>query len=798
MSENSDQYSKKMQVPSGNISSGNSEEFRRNAQLLEESQAIAKVGGWELDIATGHLYWTAETYRIHDTSPSEFNPTVDSGVSYFLPDSKIQITEALELAMTKGVGYDLYLETYTTKGRKIDVRTTCVVTLLHGKPIKLTGIFQDITESKKKEKEIQVSQVKFKNSFDASPIPFALNDGEGNITNLNASFIHTFGYTLSDIPTLNDWWPLAYPDVEYRNYVTHLWKIRLNAMIQNGSPFEPIELNIYCKDGSTKVVLGSAAMLENSLHGLHQVILFDITERKRSEMELENIHRRLQLATDAANIGIWEYSINDGALIWDDHMYSLYGVTKNKFTGTYEAWRSGLHEEDREESEKALASAIANQTNLNTEFRVVWPDKSVHHIRAFGQLIIDAGGKPIKMIGANYDITDRKQAELKLKEAKEKAEESDRLKSAFLANMSHEIRTPMNGILGFANLLQKKVNPEKEKEYLSMIQKSGDRMLNIINDIVSISQIEAGEIKVTLSPTNINEQLEFIRSFFEPEANEKGIQLEITSVLPTSKSTVITDREKVYGTLVNLVKNAVKFTSIGTIELGCREKTKEAELEFFVKDMGIGISNDSLNFIFDRFRQAHESTTRNYEGAGLGLAISKAQIEKLGGKIWVESEMGKGSVFHFTIPCVRELEIKKGKSINDEQSRFHDKSQSNRSYKIVIAEDDSLSAVYLKTILSINNNNILHASTGTEAVNLVRNNPDTDLVLMDISMPELNGYDATKQIRQFNQSVPIIIQSGYVFEDVVMKAEEVGCNDFITKPIDENILLRLVVKYGGK
>jgi signal transduction histidine kinase len=236
-----------------------------------------------------------------------------------------------------------------------------------------------------------------------------------------------------------------------------------------------------------------------------------------------------------------------------------------------------------------------------------------------------------------------------LRKAKEKAEESDKLKLAFLANMSHEIRTPMNGIMGFTELLKEPGLTENDrKHFLDIIEQSGERMLNLINDIVNISRIESGQMDVYCSKTDINEQIGYIYSFFKHEAEEKGIQLIVSNRGTNEKIIVYSDKEKIYAILTNLIKNAIKFTKKGSVEFGY-EKTDEY-IEFFVRDSGIGIHPDYLTAIFERFRRGDERLSRNYQGTGLGLSISKAYVEMLGGRIWVESKQGKGSVFRFTIP----------------------------------------------------------------------------------------------------------------------------------------------------
>ena len=247
------------------------------------------------------------------------------------------------------------------------------------------------------------------------------------------------------------------------------------------------------------------------------------------------------------------------------------------------------------------------------------------------------------------NISERKKNQDALIIAKEKAEESDQLKSAFLANMSHEIRTPMNGILGFTDLLKTpNLSSEKLQDYISIIEKSGDRLLNIINDIMSISKIEANLMEVNMSEVNVNEQIDYIYSFFKPEVEGKGMQFLIKNSLSLEQAVIKTDREKLLAILTNLVKNAIKYSKKGSIEIGCN--IRDEYLKFYVKDSGIGIDSDRLEAIFERFIQADISDKQAHQGAGLGLAISKSYVEMLGGKLRLESEKGQGSIFFFTIP----------------------------------------------------------------------------------------------------------------------------------------------------
>ena len=385
-----------------------------------------------------------------------------------------------------------------------------------------------------------------------------------------------------------------------------------------------------------------------------------------------------------------------------------------------------------------------------------------------------------------------------LREAQRKAEESDRLKTAFLANMSHEIRTPLNGILGFSDLLK---NPDlkgdKQQEYIGIIEKSGMRMLNIINDIVDISKIEAGLMELHINESNINEQIKYIYSFFKPEVEEKGMMLSFKNSLPAEAAIIQTDREKIYAVLTNLVKNAIKYSDEGTIEFGYDKKGDY--LEFYVKDTGIGIPKHRQEAIFNRFIQADSENKMAKQGSGLGLSISKAYVEMLGGKIWVESEEGKGSIFFFTLPH----HIESAEKI-DIQNKVASSMVSNMTapqiseLKVLIAEDDEISNSFISIILDPLCREIITTKNGAEAIEMCRNNPDIDLILMDIQMPVIDGYLATKQIRQFNKEVIIFAQTAFGLSDDSEKAIEAGCNDYIAKPIKKDKLNALIQKYFKK
>jgi len=397
--------------------------------------------------------------------------------------------------------------------------------------------------------------------------------------------------------------------------------------------------------------------------------------------------------------------------------------------------------------------------------------------------------------------------------ARKNAEESDRLKSAFLANMSHEIRTPMNGILGFADLLeQQDLTLEEQITYVGVIKRSGVRMLNIINNLIDISRIESGQVEANYSNCNINHQMDFIYKFFEPEATAKGILLDYKNGLSENAANIRTDAEKVYAILTNLVKNAIKYTDSGTIEFGyvlkvfdnsinlelgdaISIKGESSFLEFYVRDTGIGIPADRQSAVFLRFVQADISDHRAFQGAGLGLTITKAYIEMLKGKIWLQSAEGKGSTFYFSLPYIP------GSAKNPSARRL-----SKRTFKfglskkinILVVEDDPNSMLLITEILKKMTNHLILAYNGLEAINACLLNNNIDLVLMDIQMPVMDGYESVRKIRQFNKDVVIVAQTAFALVGDREKAIEAGCNDYISKPLTKEVLTDIIVKHIKK
>jgi PAS domain S-box-containing protein len=374
-----------------------------------------------------------------------------------------------------------------------------------------------------------------------------------------------------------------------------------------------------------------------------------------------------------------------------------------------------------------------------------------------------------------------------LYQAKEKAIESERLKTAFLANMSHEIRTPMNGIIGFAGLLGKDLDDAKRAKYIEIIQKNSNQLLNIINDLIDISKIESGHIDLELSAVNLDTFTAQLKEMYNHVASEKQIKLVLKNKI--EHIDILADETKLRQIFINLIDNAFKFTEKGSVTFGY-SKTDDA-VEFYVSDTGIGIPKEYHQAVFERFRRLDESTIKKFGGTGLGLSISKAFAEKMGGRIWVDSETGTGSTFYFSLP----VELIRKKHSDNKASPKPSYNFDWQDKTILIAEDEPINYYFFEEILEDTKAILIWAKNGKMAVEMCQARNDIQLVLMDIKMPEMNGYDATREIKKTKPDLPIIAQTAYALIGDETKAKAAGCDAYIKKPIQIDSLLQLFSKY---
>jgi PAS domain S-box-containing protein len=642
---------------------------------------------------------------------------------------------------------------------------------------------RDITDRKKAEEELKKSEERFTSLFNNSPYSIAIykavNDGNDfmfvdfnktaeQTDNINRELI--IGKTIKEMFS-------AAKELGFLDIFRKVWQtgqtIHMPDLKYQDDRIEGWRENIIYKLKSGEVV----------------AIYNDITERKQAEEELKEQNARIKLAMESANMAWWEMDITTGNVKFDKRKAEMLGYQPEQFKH-YKDFMALVHPDENEKAMNAMREHIQGiKDKYEVEYRILTQNGDYMWFYDIGSITKkDENGKPIKVVGLVLNITDRKKAEEELQIAKAKAEESDRLKTAFRQNMSHEIRTPLNGILGFSNLLRRNnLGAKVIKEYTEIISQSGQRLMEIVNNVLDIAKIETGQMEIRDNTFSLNSMIDDLYSFFSQCATDKNIKLNYKTPLDNSDIQIVTDEAKLNQILTNLINNAIKFTQNGSIDFGY--EIANNEIQFYVKDTGIGIASEFQNKIFERFVQANLNITRGFEGAGLGLAICKGLVEKLGGKIWVESEINKGSTFFFTIPYKPEI------SETEKSEEAKDETYSGKKIKILIAEDDLISYLYLRKVLKDSRFQLIHAENGREAVEFVKNTPDIDLVLMDMRMPEMDGFEATQQIKAIRPELPIIAQTAYAFQNEREKILSIGCDDYLSKPIDDNKLKILIKKF---
>jgi PAS domain S-box-containing protein len=524
------------------------------------------------------------------------------------------------------------------------------------------------------------------------------------------------------------------------------------------------------------------------LGGLMNTQLENWKNRKAKDRLYESQQRFTEMML-GINMVFINIDLDKKIIFCNKYLLSITGYTEEELLGKNAVDILVLREE-KEKTEKALSELLENNKNIHHfESKILTKDNRELYISWYNSIITDDDGRIKGIASLGENITEKKATYDNLKEAKEKAEESNRLKSVFLQNVSHEIRTPINAIMGSISLL--KESPEDEgmrEKFYDILELSGERLLSTVNDLIDISQVETQQIKVNKSDFSLSKVLANYVDVATPLARKKNNKIECSSKYLHNEIILHTDKNMLTGIFINLLSNANKFTTNGIIEIGSRDDN--GDIVFYVKDNGIGIPKNRLEVIFDRFVQADSSLTRPHEGSGLGLSIAQAYAKLLGGELWVESEEGRGSTFFFNIP---KDEVTVTTPIADQG---HNEVALPPNLKILIAEDDDLNYLILRrTIEKMGITNIYHAKNGAEAVEWVRNDTEISLVLMDIKMPEMSGEEATIIIRSFNPTVPIIAQTAFAMPGDRDRFIAIGCNDYIPKPIDKIKLVNLLHKH---
>jgi PAS domain S-box-containing protein len=641
-------------------------DLRQNRDLLRIAGRMGRLGAWSLELPEYRVVWSEEIYRIHDV-PKSFDPNLNQAVSFFTPECRIVIREAVRQCATEGSPYDLELEFITAKGKRLWVRTI----------------------------------------------------GQAEI-----------------------------------------------------------------EDGSIK-----------RLYGTFQ----DITAARQSAEALEENRQFLTLALSSAEMSISDWHIPSGRIFFDENWRRVLGYGEDEIQQTLEYWDSLIPPEDQPAIMEAQARYFEGRAPLfEVEYRMRAKDGSLHWVLERAKIVERAqDGSPVHLSGIILDITERKETEARLessvemeKELRRQAQAGERAKSEFLAAMSHEIRTPMNGVLGFADLLSQTQLDSLQRDYVHTIRRSGGALLQILDDILDYSRLEAGRLRFDNVPFSLRQILTNVSDLMNPAAHNKGLLLE-TKIAPNLPDRFEGAGDRLQQVLLNMVGNAIKFTAHGSVTLGVRRAGKDDHCEFFVRDTGIGITPDQIRNIFEPFMQADASLARRYGGTGLGLAISQRFVQMMGGKLLVESVPGAGSNFHFTIP-LQEIQVIFPPSLPEAPFVADPSFAIRHPLSILVAEDDPINRKLMVRILRNLGYTSYVAGNGREAVDIfISHRPNC--ILMDLHMPEMDGIDATRRIRKMQSegNPPYIAAlTADVMPEERQHCFDVGMNGYLTKPIDLQLLTR--------
>lgn len=725
-------------------------ELQRTQDLLQQTYRLARVGGWEMDLVHQKLYWTEMTRQIHDV-PEDYQPRFEEAFQFFKAGSDRQkMDRAFQRAVEQGEPYLMEVRLITHQGRELWVRTTAKPEFQDSICIRLYGTLQDIDEQKRSQLALAKSEDQLQSIFATMQEGIVLHQSDGRIIDCNESAEKILGQSLSEMQRKTPVWKTIYEDgrpfplEKHPAYVT----------LQTGRPQSQVILGLeFATEDIRWLSINTDPIFsdqDNERPSAVVVTFSDITERKRSLEALVGTRNQLQSIFASLTEVVWSFDLQKQEFLFiSPATEELFGIPVSEAQRDPSLMLQCLHP-DNQDLMSQISQALSDRGSFDMDFRIITRQGTPKWLSTNGKILRDASNHPNRVDGIIRDITRQKELEAKLIQAKEMAEQANQAKSDFLANMSHEIRTPLNGVIGFSDLLLNTRLDRTQMEYASSIQQSGTILLNLINDILDFSKIEAGKLELSIDKTDLWELAEQATDVIKYKVAEKGIEL-LLNISPGVPRYGWLDPVRLRQVLMNLLSNAAKFTETGEIELSIRhlqQNGKMANLEFSVRDTGIGIPPEKQQIIFDAFAQEDGSTTRKYGGTGLGLTISNKLLGLMDSTLDLDSTPGVGSRFSFALQAPTET---------DDMTQY---SGFDHIQRVLVVDDNTQNGIILRDMLALKSIKSVVAKSGPEALQYIQEDADFQLVILDYHMPAMDGLEVARRIRQVGMDghlLPIIL-----------------------------------------
>ena len=741
---------------------------------------------------------TTNTASLYKQNPDIIGHTVEQ----FFQDESAQdwwqpIRQALEAQQTLNFDYSLQIADY-------ELWFTARISPMSQQSV--IWVARDISDRKQVEEALRQSEEKFSRAFRSSPTAITLTRlSDGRHIEVNDSFCHFTGYTREEI--------IGRTAAELELWVNREARSQMFRALQKQGTVHNYEFEFRTKFGGIRTALLSAELINFYGQACLISVSQDITDRKRAEEELRRSEERWQLVLRGNKDGIWDRNLKTGEVFRSSRWKEMLGYAEHEISNSWDEWKKRIHPDDVERVMEA------NQNHLNritsyyfVEYRLRCKDGSYKWIQDRGQALWDEQGHPMRMLGSHTDISDRKQAELALQQAKEAADRANRAKSEFLANMSHELRTPLNAILGFSQLMYRStyLTPDQQ-ENLGIIMRSGEHLLTLINQVLDLSKIEAGRLILNEQNFDLYRLLDDLEDMFHLRAEDKQLQL-LFERAPDVPQYVRTDEVKLRQVLINLLNNAIKFTETGGVSVRVVTKwnakalnlksnnlqpqtLQSLTLRFEVEDTGVGIASEELDHLFEAFVQT-KTGKASQEGTGLGLAIARKFVQLMGGELSVTSEVGRGSLFKFDI----QITVAEAPDLVIQQPtrRVIALEPDQPCYRILIVDDRWENRQLLLKLLYPFGFELKEASNGMEALE-VWEQWQPHLIWMDMRMPVMDGYEATQRIKATTkgQATAVIALTASTLEEERAVILSAGCDDFVRKPFREIDIFETMHKHLG-